>query len=210
MTELDRQQPPRTVVVQGNGNWRAVHRRAFSAQYEFGIFVVRDLYTIGPDRAEKRRAIEDKIDLASAYMDGLENGLFRTLHTMHCLSQGPEVTNYLYSFELEIEQTPDGIRKSRAALRGDDRVQQRRATVQGPWRLSRTKAEADLDRIKRAWLANANGIEAARAAAAALHGEMPLAQPPARSARSGQQQRHTRGSCGVYICFHLLFRSKVT
>jgi len=149
---LEHQQPPRGIVLSEGSQWRAAHRRPFCAQYENGMFTVRDSWVIGPVRQNKAVAISDKEALLAALRAGHENALFACLRGLHHSDQPCPDQSFLYSFEMEVEQTGDGIRKSRAVCRGNDPSQSRRVTLQGPWQSSRIKAERDLARMKSVWL----------------------------------------------------------
>ena len=150
--DIETRQPPRAFVQteRSGTSFRANHRRPFTAQFEDGVFIVRDIHVLGPARATKAEAAVDKVDFQEAYCAGRENALFDVLRRKYASSvqiefkQGEISHERLYSWEVEVECNSRHGRRARGVVRGDNLGARRRFTLQGKWQESRTKAHANL------------------------------------------------------------------
>lgn len=137
--------------VTGIKAYRAAHRRVFSLTQEGEepnrIYVCRDVWVLGPWRTSKRLAEADKIDFATAFSTGRENGLHQQLRQK--FSEWPlwHGECSLHCWEIEVESNSRGERFARGFLRGDDLGSGRRFTIQGQWQVSRTKADLHLKEL---------------------------------------------------------------
>ena len=160
--KLDQQQPARAFVDSHSGMYRAIHRRPFCSQVANDALILRDIHTLGPFRAEKRIAVEDKLTFRLAFEQKKENGLFQALREMHAQVQEDRALSRLLAWEIEVEIMIGGVRKARAVCRGEENSH--RVTILGPWKRGRLLAEQDLKIMRDTWLAK--GIKQASLAAA--------------------------------------------
>jgi len=177
-----RAEPPR-IQVEGpdeQHRYRAAHRRVTSTSADSHTSMVRDALVLGPWRADRFRAARDAEDLGAAFERRGAEGLAAALLAAEAAAAreappsqssggGPPSASGARGWELEVEARDDGSRRCRAVCRFDAEdagaPPADAATVIGPWRPSRVRAEEDAAGIAAGF--RRGGLRAARRAATA-------------------------------------------